>query len=377
LPPSLSIWEKESFFPHQDIIIVGAGLMGLWTALELKKQDKGLRIAIIERSPVPLGASTRNAGFACFGSPTELLHNADTMGIDAMLQVVEMRYRGIEKIRSHFSAEQIGFDPCGGYECINRDYRHWDILAEKINWLNQLLQPITGTASIFQRVDERLPGLGLRNFDALVENTTEAALHSGELVAALMQKVREAGVQVLMGLELANWSEQASNIRLETAQHISVITERLLFCTNGFSGLLLPQLDMEPARGQVIVTSPIPGLAMKGAFHFNEGFYYWRNLGDRVLLGGARNNAVDAERTTELAGSEPIRQALEAFLAEHLDGRYRYTIDHHWSGIMAFTGSRRPVVEKISARVYASIACNGMGVALTPVVAEQAAALLR
>jgi gamma-glutamylputrescine oxidase len=89
----LSVWEKESFFEHQDIIIVGSGLVGLWSALELKEKHPRLKITILERSMVPAGASTRNAGFACFGSPSELLHDKEISGEDRMWRIVEMRYK--------------------------------------------------------------------------------------------------------------------------------------------------------------------------------------------------------------------------------------------------------------------------------------------
>ena len=72
---NLSVWEKESFYSTQDVILVGGGLMGLWTAYELKKKNPYLKITILERNTIPLGASTRNAGFACFGSPTEIIHD--------------------------------------------------------------------------------------------------------------------------------------------------------------------------------------------------------------------------------------------------------------------------------------------------------------
>ncbi len=121
----LSIWEKESFYAPYDIIIVGAGLMGLWTAKELLDRNAALRIVILERNSTPLGASTRNAGFACFGSPTELMSDIETMGSKDMLALVEMRYKGIEKIKKHFPEEVIGFEHCGGYECINKDSRYW------------------------------------------------------------------------------------------------------------------------------------------------------------------------------------------------------------------------------------------------------------
>ena len=70
----VSIWEKESFYASQDVIIIGSGFVGLWSAYYLKKKDPDLKVTVIERGQIPTGASTRNAGFACFGSLSELVH---------------------------------------------------------------------------------------------------------------------------------------------------------------------------------------------------------------------------------------------------------------------------------------------------------------
>ena len=373
---SLSIWEKETWYTHQDILIVGAGLMGLWSALELKKRKPSLHITIIERNTTPLGASTRNAGFACFGSPTELIHNANTMGTDAMLHIVEQRHNGIEKIKAHFTAAAIGFDPCGGYECVNRDYKGWNELNDQISWLNRCLQPVTGKEQSFTRTDEKLSQQGLRGFDALIENVSEASLHSGMLVQSLTQKVLSAGVTILYGMEIESWERKSHQILVNTKQKQGLSATQLLFCTNAFTHRLLPELHIAPGRGQVIVTSPIEGLAMKGTFHFDEGFYYWRNLGNRILLGGARNKAFEEEATLDLSGSDKIKDALTIFLQTHLDPSYQYSIEHHWSGIMGFTDDKRPFLGRVSEGIFASIACNGMGVAITPVIAEDVADLL-
>ncbi|NCI50247.1 FAD-binding oxidoreductase [Sediminibacterium roseum] len=372
----LSIWEKESFYAPQDVIIIGAGLMGLWSALELKKKNDALRITILERNTIPLGASTRNAGFACFGSPTELICDAETSGADNMLAVAEMRYKGIEKIRTYFADAVIAFDLCGGYECINKDYKYWDALNDRIAWLNATLQPITHRKNTFRRTDEKLATLGLQGFDCLLENKTEAALHSGKLVQALTSKVQSLGVTILYGMELERWENNKDVVSIYTKQNIQLQSHRLLFCTNGFTPALGEGLPVKPARGQVIVTSPIEGLALKGTFHYDEGFYYWRNLGNRVLLGGARNTAFEEEETTDLAGSMPVKRALEDFLKTHLHPKYQYTIEHHWSGIMGFTADKKPFVGQAGPNAMAAIACNGMGVALTPMIAEKVAAKL-
>ena len=149
-----------------------------------------------------------------------------------------------------------------------------------------------------------------------------------------------------------------------------------MFCINAFTHGLIPELNITPARGQVIVTSPISDLPLKGTFHFDEGFYYWRNLGNRILLGGARNTAFAEEETTDLSGSEKVKNALAVFLQQHLHPKYKYSIEYHWSGIMGFTADRKPYTGQVSDHVFAAIACNGMGVALTPVVAEKVAELL-
>ncbi len=369
-----SVWEKETFYPPQDILIIGAGLMGLWTAWELKQLRPSLQITILERHPLPSGASTRNAGFACFGSPTELIRNSETMGMDAMLELVELRFKGIRKIRTHFADAQIDFESCGGYEGINKDYRYWSELDDRIGVLNKALHAITGHPDIFSRNEEQRSIAGLAGFDAIYANPTEAALHSGKLVQALTNKVNQAGVQIVYGFTVDQWEAGTAEVTVRSGEQ-AFMAQQLIFCINAFTPALVPGIPVEPARGQIILSSPIPGLPVRGTFHFDEGFYYWRHLGDRVLLGGARNKALAEENTTDQNGSAFVRQELEAFLRRLLPG-YQYDIEAHWSGIMAFTGDKKPLLHQVNERAWAAIACNGMGVALTPMVSEKLAALV-
>ena len=76
---NLSYWEREVFFKPIDVAIIGSGLVGLAAAIHIKTLDPKLNVAVLERGPLPIGASTRNAGFACFGSMTELLDDFTTM----------------------------------------------------------------------------------------------------------------------------------------------------------------------------------------------------------------------------------------------------------------------------------------------------------
>src|SRR5688500_8208143 len=112
----ISIWEMETFFSEHDIVIACSCFGGFWCALHLITENPTLIISILERGNIPAVASTRNAGFACFGSVSELLNDAQMMGSDKMLQLVEMRYKGIRYIQKFFRHHKIDFDLNGGYE---------------------------------------------------------------------------------------------------------------------------------------------------------------------------------------------------------------------------------------------------------------------
>src|SRR5450755_3148500 len=110
----LSVWESESFFAPRDFIVIGSGFTGLWSACYLKKRFPGKSVLILERGLIPSGASSRNAGFACFGSFTELLSDTKMQGEKAMLELVEMRFKGLEKIFKKFNPDQLDYENLGG-----------------------------------------------------------------------------------------------------------------------------------------------------------------------------------------------------------------------------------------------------------------------
>ncbi|MFN2439837.1 MAG: NAD(P)/FAD-dependent oxidoreductase [Chitinophagaceae bacterium] len=270
----ISIWEKESFFSPQDVIIVGSGFVGLWSALYLKKKSPKLKISILERGIIPAGASTRNAGFACFGSLSELMRDAENSGTDKMLELVELRYKGLEKIKKNFSNGSIAFDITGGYELYDDSLVETKTLNANIEYINALLKSITGTKKTFKLNDEKIKSFGFDKTSHLVKNSLEGSLHSGKLLQALLQHVQAAGVQVFNATELKNYNLYDENIEIETNRHFSFSTQKLLICTNAFAKELLPDLDIVPARGQVLLTSPIKNLPWKGTL----SKMHWKNI---------------------------------------------------------------------------------------------------
>jgi len=374
--PALSIWEKESFFAPQDIIIVGSGFNGLWSALHLITSNPEKKITILERGLIPTGASTRNAGFSCFGSPSELVAEVASAGADSMWQLLEMRYKGLLKIRQHFEEEAIGYDGQGGYECFTAGSTDWEDSLEKLDWLNEGLTAITGRKNLFKIADEKLAHFGFTGFNHLIENPLEAGIHPGKLIQALLKKIQASGVQVITGIEVKEYSESNNKVTIATSQNLQFTCSQLLFCTNAFTKTLLPQTDIQPCRGQVLVTGPIKGFKIKGTFHFDQGYYYFRNLNNRLLLGGARNKDFEGEYTDQLEISQPIQQELEHFIKKHLLPGLDFTITDRWSGIMAMGKEKLPIVKALSNRTFCSVRMSGMGVALAPETGLQIAEIM-
>lgn len=373
----VSVWEKESFYAPRDIIIVGSGFVGLWCAWHLKKKKPRLNIAIADRGIIPTGASTRNAGFACFGSVTELVDNIAGQGEDEMLQLLEMRYRGLQYIRKVFKDSTIDFEMCGGYEMFT-EQQHWPRkeLKHHIGYLNGLLHGITGKKKTFKPANDKIAALGLHHATHLIENKLEGYLHPGKLCQALMLAVQAMGVTILNTIEVNSFETTGGQIILYTNPPVPLRTQQLLVCTNAFASQLLTDVHVIPARGQVLVTSPIEGLPLKGTFHYDAGFYYFRNLGNRVLLGGARNKAFEEETTTCMTITDTIQKELEQFLAHYILPGYQYEITDRWSGIMGMGHEKMPVIKEVSPQVFCAVRMSGMGVALAPVAGEKIAGMM-
>ena len=370
--PELSFWEKETFYAHRDIIIIGSGLVGLWSAYYMKKNVPHANILIVDRGNIPTGASTRNAGFACIGSATELLAHARAAGEQKMLEMVAMRYEGLSRIQKVFGKKEIEYERYGGYELItDEQYGKLKQLKNDLGWLNITLRKAIKNEKTFRVADKKIKDFGFKQTSHLIESKTEAQLHSGKLLQALLKKVQGMGVQVFTQTEIKSFQKTGGKIILQTNLHVNLSTDQLLICTNGFASQLLPEIDVIPVRGQVLVTSPIKKLAFRGAFHFDEGFYYFRNLsGNRVLLGGARNTALEAENSDEFTVTNTIQAELERFLSTVVLPKQKYSIEHRWSGIMGMGSGKFPIIKRIEKNIYCAVRMSGMGVALSPVVGD-------
>lgn len=344
----------------------------MWTAIYLRQKFPSAKITIIEKGTTPAGASTRNAGFACFGSPTEIYSDIESMGADKALQLVEMRFEGLRTIQQVFGNAAVDMNICKGYELLDNEYS-----AEKILALNEQLYPITGATDTFYFSNDKIDDFGFNHIRQLLENRFEGSLHPGKLIRSLAQLAVRNGIQILYATEIKSIQESTTGVRLFTNAGLHLFAERIVYCTNAFSNNLVPQADVVPTRGQILLTAPVPDLKFNGTFHYQEGFYYFRNLNNCILLGGARNSSFETEYTKQAFTTLPIQQILERFLTTViLPGKPLPTITHRWAGIMAMGKDKFPVVEQLSDRSFCALRMSGMGLALAPTVGKNIAAMM-
>ena len=105
----LSYWEKETYINHTDYLIIGSGIVGLSTAIYLKERYPNKKVTILERGFLPTGASSKNAGFSCIGSPSELLDDLKHSSETEVFKTVEKRWLGLLNLKALLGESSIGY----------------------------------------------------------------------------------------------------------------------------------------------------------------------------------------------------------------------------------------------------------------------------
>ncbi|MDG1730414.1 MAG: FAD-dependent oxidoreductase [Algibacter sp.] len=367
-----SYWEIKSWLTHIDFCIVGSGIVGLNCALQLKERFPKSKILILEKGILPQGASTKNAGFACFGSLSEILDDLKTHSEAEVIQLISKRVNGLKLLRQTLGDKAINYQKLGGYELfLDSDEALFESCISKKETINTLLKPIFKD-SIFSLKDN------IFNFKNVnkeyIFNQFEGQIDTGKMMEAWLEKVYSKGIKILNNTNVEHFSEENNVVKIKT-NNFEFSASKLLIATNGFASQLINQ-KVKPARAQVLITKPIKNLHIKGTFHLDRGYYYFRNIDNRILIGGGRNLDFKNEETTQFNQTKLIQNKLEVLLKTIILPETPFEIDHKWSGIMGIGSQKKAIVKQLSNNVFCGVRLGGMGVAIGSLVGKELAELV-
>jgi glycine/D-amino acid oxidase-like deaminating enzyme len=366
-----SYWELKEWFTNIDYTIVGSGIVGLNCALELKKKHPKAKIIILEKGMLPQGASTKNAGFACFGSLSEIIDDLNYHTEEEVYDLVDQRWKGVQLLRANLGDENIDFQQNKGFE-LCKDNAFFEECISKKEEINQLLKPIfkADVFSIFDNI------FGFKKVhQQYIVNNFEGQIDTGKMASKMLLKVQKLGVKIVNTISVDGFAETGNKIEVKTDK-LNFKTNKLFIATNGFASQLLHE-NVQPARAQVLITKPIKNLHIKGTFHLDKGYYYFRNIDDRILFGGGRNLDFKTEETTQFGETAIIQNELEKILKETILPNTTFEIEHRWSGIMGVGNQKKAIVKQVSENVFCGVRLGGMGIAIGSLVGKELAELLK
>ena len=367
---TFSFWEKQTYFNNIDLIIIGSGIVGLNAAISFKEKNKKAKVIVLERGILPNGASTKNAGFACFGSVSELLSDLSKNKEEQVWQTVDMRIKGLEILRKRLGDKKIDYKEYGGYELFSSK-NTFEECANSIDSFNKKIKLYTGIKNTYSIENQKINSFQFKQIKGLIWNKKEGQIDTGRMMQNLIQLALSKGITVLNSVEVTQIKDQNSFVELNTSIGL-LKSKQIIVATNGFANQLLKLNDVKPARAQVLITKPINGLMFKGTFHYDEGYYYFRNIGKRVLFGGGRNLDFKKETSTDFNLNIKIQNQLEKLLKTVILPGVSFDIEQRWCGIMGVGDEKIPIIKKISPCVVCAVRMGGMGVAIGSLVGKLA-----
>ncbi len=368
---TLSFWERKWLLEDIDYLVVGAGIVGLSSAYHLKKSQPKAKIIVIDKGILPFSASSKNAGFACFGSPTEILDDLKNISPKEVWETVQMRWKGLNALKNWLGETEIDLQTIGSWDLI-QSQEDVEIVRNKMQYLNNELFNITGEKNIYSEDKEILSRFGFEKMESAFQNRLEGQLDTSLLIQRAIKKVNETGITILRGVNLSSYTAHQNEVELNT-NFGTIKTGNLLLCTNGFTPEIEEKWDVKPARAQVLVTKKIYDLKIKGTFHVDRGYYYFRNVGDRLLIGGGRNINFKKEETLEIETTSEIQSGILEKLNQIILPNTDFEIDFSWAGIMGVGEKKQPIIERVNDRVCVGIRMGGMGIAIGTLVGQKLA----
>ncbi len=316
-----------------DVVVIGGGLTGLWTARAL--QERGVSAVVLEAETCGAGASARNGGFL-HGYWSSLGRLRDAVGTDGALETARAADGAIAAVRA------LGDDVWlteGGLLLVSASPAHDEHIRSEIALAAELGVP-----------DEAVPvepDAHLRSpvFRTAVHFRDGATVQPARLVRALRRGVRVYERTPALELEAG---------RVRTPRGV-VRAPEIVVATNAWAARWPAARHLAVFRSAIVLTAPVPDLAERVGWEGGEGVFdartflsYFRTTRDgRVLMGSAGGTIARAE------------SALRTLLPALSD----VPVEHAWEGPIDVSSDRLPFFATVPGlRVHYGVGFTGNGV---------------
>jgi len=352
-----------------DLVVVGGGLTGLWTAIEAKNRDPAREVVVLEGERVAFGASGRNGGF-CDASLTHGIENGMSRWPGEMPQLEQMGRRNLDEMEDFLDRTGIdaAWERTGTLSVATEEHQvGW--VAEQVEksrrfgWDSELLDRDAAQAVVHSPTYRA----AARNRDAT------AMVDPARMAWGLAHAAEAAGVRVFEGTPVRNLSKTGAGVRVDCAGG-AVNARRVVLATSAYPGLVRAiRRYVVPVYDYVLVTEPLTpeqreSIGWRGREGIgdsaNQFHYYRQTRDDRILWGGYDavyhfGNGLDARLEHR---PETFEKLAEHFFATfpQLEG-LRFT--HRWAGAID-TCSRFCVTfgRALGGRAVYAVGFTGLGV---------------
>jgi glycine/D-amino acid oxidase-like deaminating enzyme len=352
-----------------NLIIVGGGFTGLWTAVLAKERDPGRDVLLVEGGRIAWAASGRNGGF-CSASLTHGRENGARRFPEEIDQVDELGRRNLDEIEEFLGRHAIdcGFERTGTLSVAVEPYQ--------VGSLRESGEPFLDQAQVRAQVNSPTYLAGVWN------RRDGALLDPARLAWGLAATAERLGVRIAEGTTIRQLDRTASGVTLTTSHGVSLTARRVALGTNVFPSLIRrTRLYTVPVYDYVLVTEPLSASQLasvgweqrQGVDDIANQFHYYRLTPDnRVLWGGY--DAVYHYGRRVRARYEQRPQTYQK-LAEHFFTTFPQLegvrFSHKWAGAIdtctrffAFHGTAH------DGRVAYAQGFTGLGVAATRFAAQ-------
>jgi hypothetical protein len=209
---------------------------------------------------------------------------------------------------------------------------------------------------------------GCHGFENYIVNKAEGSINTALLNQKLYDLCVSKKVRFLFGVHVLKLNVEQKYAECETIGKI--YAQKILLTINGFIPQLLPIKDVNAVRNQVIVTEKIQGLSLKGCYHMDRGYVYFRQVDQRILIGGGRNVLGVSEVTDQLDTTPEAIRFLKNIITKHILIDRIPAIEFHWSGILGVGSDKKPIIQEVHQDIFVGVRMGGMGVAISSIVGK-------